>query len=161
MLLQDAESSYDDDIFEVEEQAASGSDEEEVESEADASASGEEEVPVARAAPGASGKGVLYTLNWCNTCGICCYLLCRFCHSVCSSIVLQHVHGTFVAATGGKTVKKQEELVSSIDSESDQAESEEYQEDFEDDEEQQVAAPAVSKKNRVQSGSQNAPGRKV
>ena len=77
------------------------------------------------------------------------------------AFVLQHVHGTFVAATGGKTVKKQEELVSSIDSESDQAESEEYQEDFEDDEEQQVAAPAVSKKKGVQSGSQNAPGRKV
>ena len=49
-------------------------------------------------------------------------------------------------------------MYSSVDSESDQAESEEYQEDFEEDEEQQAAA---SQKNKVQSSRQSAVARKV
>ncbi len=48
----------------------------------------------------------------------------------------------------------EEEVLSSVESESDQAEDEEYQEDFEDAEEQQAAASAANK-------GQNAVSRKV
>ena len=56
---------------------------------------------------------------------------------------------------------KDDDAASSVESESDAQESEEYQEDFEQEEGQAPAAAAAQKKNRLQSVGSGAAGRKV